>query len=874
MSAAGDAAADGAAVDDASEAWHLHHVEMTIELDDERVVVDTTAHVSRQAGRTADAITLDGRGLELLSLSAGGESLAPGSVQRADGSLRVPLGPAREHVLTYRCASVPGGPNDAGFTRRPGLLSTNCEPTGFRHITYFLDRPGNRATFDITLVGDAARYPTMLCNGNLVGRGTLADGRSWVRFHDPVAKPSYLFAVVAGVLHSASARHVRPSGRPLELRVAAPPEQMGGAPFALELMEQVVAFDEANGGIEHDLDVLTFVSVPGYPDATEYHGLMFFESAVLMLDTRGHVDDDLLAIVANVAHEYGHHVRGNRVTVRTWGQLALKEGLTVLTAQNDFRRHLLGPAARVLDVVDLRRLQFPEEVTIGAPVVRGEVADPHQLYTRTTYLKGAEVFGMLRTVLGPMGWRDVFGEFVRRHDMGAAGVDDFVAVACERSPQHTADIEGIARWFGLAGRPAITVTPTAAGGSVVVLVQRTDSLADEPPVAIPVLLGFHDATGASIAVEVDGVVAATHLMVVAAREQRLVARVADGGGAGVVVVSALRGYSAPVDLQLHLPAASLAALLTGDDDPFTRWWASEELMIRVVDAHRAGRPEEAGEVLAALVAALRHTIGHECDLVLLAQLLAPPDEFMLGDREQQVDIDGVAAGLAHLRRELGTALHDDLLALHASHADDPAGVDAAGVGARMLVEPVLGYLLATGSAASVAAAGRELASPNATRAVRALNQLAHCEHLPLDDYLADTRERWAGAPKLLDRWLRAQSGSRRRDTIERVGRLVSSELYDRGDRSRVMAIWFPFCTRNRAVFHDPSGAGYRRFVDEVGVLMPVNPGLVVRLVGDLLQFRRFDHHRQALMRAELARMTEMPGMPEFAVGIVRSLLDG
>jgi aminopeptidase N len=87
-----------------------------------------------------------------------------------------------------------------------------------------------------------------------------------------------------------------------------------------------------------------------------------------------------------------------------------------------------------------------------------------------------------------------------------------------------------------------------------------------------------------------------------------------------------------------------------------------------------------------------------------------------------------------------------------------------------------------------------------------------------------------------------------------------------------MGVWFPFATRNRSVFHHPSGNGYRVFVDEVIELMPVNAGLVIRLVGDLLQFRRFDDRRQALLRAELERLADAPGMPDFAVGIVRGLL--
>mgnify|MGYP003337924127 FL=1 len=138
--------------------------------------------------------------------------------------------------------------------------------------------------------------------------------------------------------------------------------------------------------------------------------------------------------------------------------------------------------------------------------------------------------------------------------------------------------------------------------------------------------------------------------------------------------------------------------------------------------------------------------------------------------------------------------------------------------------------------------------------------------------VAATYDRWQHAPKLVDRWLRAQSGARRADTIDRVAALAAGPLYDHGDRSRVMAVWFPFATRNRSVFHDPSGAGYRVFVDELGPLLAANAGLAVRLVGDLLQFTRFDDHRSALLRAELERMVAMPGMPEFAVGILRHLL--
>lgn len=851
--------------------WAVTHLQMRIELDTEQVVVSTVSTVERVPGTDAGPLVLDGRGLTTRSVHVDGV-VADHLVTIDDRTLTVPLDGQRHEVAT-EVAVVPAVASGLGFTARPGLLSTTCEPEGFRRITWSIDRPHNRATYDVTLVGDPAHFPVMLANGHCVERGELPDGRHFARFDDPITKPSYLFAAVAGDLSLVSRPYVTSSGRTVTLSVAAPPALIGGADFALDRLAEAMRFDEANGGLEHDLDVLTFVAIPGYPDATEYHGLMFFEAAILVVDTRGFVDDDLLLIAANVAHEYGHHVRGNRITVRTWGNLALKEGLTVLMGQNDVRAHQFGPMSRVLDVLDLRRQQFPEETTIGAPVVRGEVPDPSALYNRTTYLKGAEVFGMLRTVLGPERWAAAFADYVRRFDLGAAGVDDFVAIACEQAPELADDLRAIARWFTLVGRPSLRITSDTidADGSVRVVVERVDSLTDDPPVAVPVTIAVRDGNG-TVRTEVAGTDADEHVAVLRDRRLEVVAR-ATRPVSGDVLVSTLRRYSAPVDVAVESSSEQLAALVLRDDDPYVRWWSAQELMIRSIDAHRSGDTTGASTMRALLAATLGETMRTEADPALLAQLLAVPDEFMLGDRGERIDVDGVAGGLAVLRAELGVALHDALVEVLHRFPDRPQSTEATDIARRWLVEPVLALLLASGSADGQAIAMAEANGDQHTRAMRAFAQLLHVDSTPADELVAATYERWSSSPRLVDRWIRAQSGARRSDTIERVAGLVGGTLYDRSDRARVTAVWFPFATRNRTVFHHPSGAGYRLFVDELGVLMPQNPGLAVRFVSDLLQFKRFDDHRSALLRAELERMATLPGMPDFAVGILRSLLD-
>lgn len=843
--------------------WRVEQVRLRLELAVDSVRVRGELDVESTVADPGPLV-LDGRDLETLELMVDGRRVDPSD----DRSLRIALPPGRHNIVTEVKATV-GRPGDKGFVLHEGLLSTNLEPEGFRRITWYPDRPAIRAPFDVELVADPAVFPTALTNGEMTSRTVESDGRHRVGFSDPVPKPSYLFSMVAGDLRTRSRRHVSASGRDIQLNVAAPPSMIAGADFALWAMDEMMTFDELSVGVEHDLPELTYVAVPGYPDATEYHGLMFFDPNLLIADPDDSTDDDLLLVMANVAHEYGHHVRGNRVTVSSWDQLALKEGLTVLTAQNDFRRHLLGESARILDVFDLRRLQFPEEATMGTSVVREPGADPSSLYTRTTYLKGAEIFGMLRTTLGAERWRRAFDDFVNQHDLGAAGVNDFLVAARRAAPE--IDVDGVARWFRIAGRPRVEVTrPGTIGGSgkVRVVVRRTDGMNDDPTLTIPIVVGFVSPDGGEVEVSIDGSAPSNRATLMFDSRERAYELVAEHP----FVLSTFRGYSAPVDIVTDHSDEELAILVRRDSDPFVRWWASEESMIRVVDAHRRQDTSGADAAADRLAEVLRPLLHEVDDPLLLSQLLALPDEHMLGDREPRIDIVGVARGLDALRRRLGSALADDLGSMFGNllESDHLRGSEPSVIARRALLEPVFALLVAADAEHPLVR--RALGHPDHTVALRAFAQIAHSESVPLDDIADEMFDRCRHSSRLVDRWIRAQTGSRRTDTIERVERLAGGPLYERDDRPRVMAVWFPFATRNRSVFHHESGRGYRVFVDELGRLMPEHSGTAVRLVGDLLQFQRFDEHRSALLRVELERLATMPDLPDFAGAILRQLL--
>jgi len=65
----------------------------------------------------------------------------------------------------------------------------------------------------------------------------------------------------------------------------------------------------------------------------ENKGLNIFNSAYVLADPKTATDDDFERILGVIGHEYFHNWSGNRVTVRDWFQLTLKEGLTVFRDQ-------------------------------------------------------------------------------------------------------------------------------------------------------------------------------------------------------------------------------------------------------------------------------------------------------------------------------------------------------------------------------------------------------------------------------------------------------------------------------------------------------------------------------------------------------------
>jgi aminopeptidase N len=275
-------------------------------------------------------LVLFGKDLILTSLLMNGMKLKPERYTIEEGQLTIRDVP--EHIILEVETEINPQENTelSGLYFAGGMFCTQCEAEGFRKITWYPDRPDVLARFFTTIVADKRKYPVLLSNGNLIGRGETEDGRHFAKWHDPFPKPAYLFALVGGDLSAVEDRFTTLSGRQVTLQIHVQHHNRDKCGHAMESLKQAMKWDEEAYGREYDLDLFMIVATDDFNmGAMENKGLNIFNSKYVLADPDSATDSDFLGIMSVVGHEYFHNWSGDRVTCRDWFQLSLKEGFTV-----------------------------------------------------------------------------------------------------------------------------------------------------------------------------------------------------------------------------------------------------------------------------------------------------------------------------------------------------------------------------------------------------------------------------------------------------------------------------------------------------------------------------------------------------------------
>ncbi|PIE08525.1 MAG: aminopeptidase N [Rhodobacterales bacterium] len=734
-----------------------------------------------------------------------------------------------------------------------GIFCTQCEAEGFRRITFYPDRPDVMAPFTVRIEGEA---PVLLSNGNQV-----ASGEGWAEWHDPWPKPCYLFALVAGELNALEDRFTTMSGREVTLRLWTRPGDEHKRDWAMQSLKRAMRWDEETYGREYDLDIFQIVAVSDFNmGAMENKALNIFNTSAVLASPDTATDANYARIEGIVAHEYFHNWTGNRITCRDWFQLSLKEGLTVFRDQSFSADMRSAGVNRIEDVLALRGRQFREDNgPLAHQVQPDSFVEINNFYTATIYEKGAEVIRMLKTLVGPEGYRAALDLYFTRHDGQACTIDDWLKVFEDATGR---DLTQFKRWYKQAGTPRLKVTDEWKDDVYTLHFRQhlpqTQAGTGTLPMVIPVAVGLIGPDGR----EVVG----TRVLEVTEPRQSFRIR----GLTARPVPSILRGFSAPVILQHDTSPEDRAFLLAHDTDPFNRWEAGRALAKEVLVAMVQDREAPLALYLDALAAMARDDTADPAFRALALRLPGQDDIAQtLSDAGFTPDPDAIHAAHEALAQKIAEHLRDSLPGLAASMVvDAPYAPDAEQSGKRALALELLKLTTRLDGGAAAAAAFAD--ADNMTRSLGALGCLLDAGAGA--EALAAFEARWSDDAQVMDKWFAMQVAHATPETAAEVAaRLTAHPAFILTNPNRFRAV-FATLAAHPAGFHRADGSGYRLLADWILRLDGKNPQIAARMCSAFETWGRYDGDRQSMMRDQLARILRTPGLSSDTEEMVARIL--
>ena len=498
----------------------------------------------------------------------------------------------------------------------------------------------------------------------------------------------------------------------------------------MDSLKRSMRWDEKAFGREYDLDIFMIVAVSDFNmGAMENKGLNIFNDKYVLASPETATDGDYEKIEAIIAHEYFHNWTGNRITCRDWFQLCLKEGLTVFRDQAFSADERSAAVERIGDVRGLRAHQFVEDAgPLAHPVRPALYHEINNFYTATVYEKGAEVVGMLRTLLGPDDFRKGMDLYFTRHDGEAATIEQFVQCFADVSGR---DLSQFMLWYSQAGTPEVVASGRYDARAktyrleVVQTVPPTPGQPVKEPMVIPLAVGLVGRDGRDLPLKLaNGESPERGVLCLTKPAESFVFENLEEAP----VPSLNRGFSAPIKLVVNLSGDDLRFLAAHDRDPFNRWQALQTLALRLlvdnVAALRAGEAPREDRGLLDALAAILDDASLEPAFVALA-LTMPGEADIAREIGRDVDPDAIHSARTGLRAAIGDHLGAALMATYRRLEDrGPYRPDAASAGRRSLRHLCLDLMAATGRPDAIATAAEQYrTADNMTDRLAALSTL-------------------------------------------------------------------------------------------------------------------------------------------------------
>ena len=488
----------------------------------------------------------------------------------------------------------------------------------------------------------------------------------------------------------------------------------------------------------------------------------------------------------------------------------------------------------------LRAHQFAEDAGPLAHPVRPEsFVEINNFYTTTVYEKGAEIVRMIANTLGPDNFRKGTDEYFRRYDGQAVTVEDFLSALSITDSK----IEDFIDWYRQPGTPVVSghqsydsVTQTLT----ITLSQQTRHVAgfDAPkPLPIPVATALFDKDSGAI-------VAERMLLLDQATQTFIFENVVSEP-----VVSLLRDFSAPVQLNYAYQDEDLAFLLKYENNGFNRWQVTQMLVNRILLQGQGAKSSP--EVYLQAVAQTLPELAAS-DAMLAARLLDIPSAPELASAiHKDYDPELVKAQREGLYQQLAEALKDQWSELYKQLPMQAYEDSAAARGTRALRNVVLDMALTANVAGAPEWAQQQYDNASCmTERFGALKAMVNHQLANADAYLADFYKRFQNNDLVIDLWFSVQASA---DTVtpDTIKSLLAHADFDWNTPNRVRSVISAFTSQPTVLW---TAEGLDIYIAVIKKLDDANPVLASRLLQVLARWNTLAEPRRQMAHEQLLEL--------------------
>src|SRR3981081_490891 len=370
--------------------------------------------------------------------------------------------PAGRVALTIRYTGVL---NDKlrGFylskTKTRNYAVTQFEPTDARRAYPSFDEPALKATYDISLVIDAA--DTAISNTNLISdRPGPVAGKHTLRFATTPKMSTYLVAFLVGDFKCTEGKS---DGVPI--RACSTPDKIALTRFALESAKYVLHYYDTYFGIKYPMPKLDMVALPDFEaGAMENFGCITYRETDLLVNAKTGDIPEKKRVAVVVAHEMAHQWFGDMVTMQWW--------------DNVWKKKVSGNGMQTKPVAEWKpEWNFPQDdaqdldqtLNLDAQkttrTIRATANTPdeiNEMFDGIAYGKAGAVIGMVEHYIGKEAFRQGVHNYLQAHLYANATAEDFWSAQTTNS--HL-PVDKIMSSFGMhPGVPLLMLSERQAGG--------------------------------------------------------------------------------------------------------------------------------------------------------------------------------------------------------------------------------------------------------------------------------------------------------------------------------------------------------------------------------------------------------------------------